>query len=322
MIKIVALVCGLFCVQAVLAQADTSTVYLDVNEEPTIKSTSTWVLKIYPKDGDDSLFVVNKYDRFSNALLETGTATDAAGENKQGQFDYFNLDGRKYKSGNYTANKRNGPWQFWDSTGHIIAEYHYTAGVMQGENKEWHANGRIADSLMLDNNGNGIALGYFENGDLRHQGNYKAGKKDGNWIFYYPGGGGQASMQAVFVADSAVSVTCFAPDGKPMLNDCVLEREAEFVGGNPAWQKYLVKKIGNVPFYKYMKGINQHTVVLRFIVNTDGSVKDIMVENPAVPRLEALALKVMKDSPAWDPAVQYNRKVKAFRRQPITFVAE
>ena len=50
-----------------------------------------------------------------------------------------------------------------------------------------------------------------------------------------------------------------------------------------------------------------------------GKVIDAEVSLPFHPEFDKIALSIIKDSPAWTPATAHNRKVKAYRRQPITF---
>ena len=64
-----------------------------------------------------------------------------------------------------------------------------------------------------------------------------------------------------------------------------------------------------------------YTVIVRFVVAKDGTIKDVYVENKRKAKLDAMAVEIIRDSPDWIPAVQYNRKVNAYRRQPISFKA-
>ena len=103
------------------------------------------------------------------------------------------------------------------------------------------------------------------------------------------------------------------------------EREAAFPGGDGAWKEFLAKNlkpdnaIDAVP--KKKKHFIQ-IVTIRFIVNTDGSLTNYEVEEDAHPDIIAEALRVLKKSPKWIPAVQNGKYVKAYRRQPLTFSFE
>lgn len=44
-----------------------------------------------------------------------------------------------------------------------------------------------------------------------------------------------------------------------------------------------------------------------------------MIVKSVNKELDAIATRIIRQSPKWEPAIQYNRKVKAYRLQPITF---
>ena len=81
-----------------------------------------------------------------------------------------------------------------------------------------------------------------------------------------------------------------------------------------------------VDLVKFPRGkkIFKQTVIVKFIVNRDGTLRDISAENYDLvdPYCVAEAIRVIKVSPNWIPALQNGRKVNAYRRQPITFVFE
>ncbi|MEI9910864.1 MAG: energy transducer TonB [Bacteroidota bacterium] len=54
-------------------------------------------------------------------------------------------------------------------------------------------------------------------------------------------------------------------------------------------------------------------------IDTDGKVSDVKNFNSIDPELDETAKTIIRQSPRWEPAVQYNRNVKAYRKQPITF---
>jgi protein TonB len=103
-----------------------------------------------------------------------------------------------------------------------------------------------------------------------------------------------------------------------------VEQEAEFPGGNDGWRNFLVNNLRidsiadfiNVP--DSLKSIS-HSVILKFIVSKDGSLKEIGIEKSTNPYCAMEAVRVMKLSPKWIPAYQNRRTVNAYRRQPFTF---
>jgi TonB family protein len=95
-----------------------------------------------------------------------------------------------------------------------------------------------------------------------------------------------------------------------------VEISPEYPGGAHGWMRFLNKTF-RYPDEAVEKEI-QGTVVLQFIVEKDGSLSAIeALSGPDV--LKAEALRVIKQSEKWRPAMQNGVVVKAYHKQPITF---
>jgi protein TonB len=60
--------------------------------------------------------------------------------------------------------------------------------------------------------------------------------------------------------------------------------------------------------------------VVQFIVDKDGNVSEVKALTSHGYGMEEEAVRVIKRGPKWTPAIQNGRQVKAYRKQPITFV--
>ena len=58
---------------------------------------------------------------------------------------------------------------------------------------------------------------------------------------------------------------------------------------------------------------------MQFVVDEDGAVSDIKALTNHGYGLEQEAIRVLRKAKKWEPAIQNGRKVKAYRKQPITF---
>jgi protein TonB len=97
-----------------------------------------------------------------------------------------------------------------------------------------------------------------------------------------------------------------------------IEIESDYPGGANAWARFLQANLQypNKAIRKKIEG----TVVVQFIVDKDGSVSDIQaISGPENGGLKEEAIRVIKISGNWRPAVQDGRKVKSYKKQPITF---
>jgi len=97
-----------------------------------------------------------------------------------------------------------------------------------------------------------------------------------------------------------------------------VEKEAEFPGGMAAWQRFLNKNF-HYPDEAQNNEI-QGTVVVQFIVDKEGNVSDVQVlSGPEQGGLREEAVRVIRKSGKWIPAIQNGNSVKAYRKQPIIF---
>ncbi|HEX6170615.1 MAG TPA: energy transducer TonB [Chitinophagaceae bacterium] len=128
----------------------------------------------------------------------------------------------------------------------------------------------------------------------------------------------------VLISNSLFSQTESRPD-TIMIGDGVFEKvdvEATFSGGEAAWRKYLEQNLNpNVPVENGAP-IGIYTVLVQFIVDKTGAISDIKTLTNFGYGMEQEVMRIMKKSPMWSPASQNNRAVKAYRKQPVTFVIE
>ena len=99
-----------------------------------------------------------------------------------------------------------------------------------------------------------------------------------------------------------------------------VEVEASFPGGSGAWAKYVQRSLNaNVPIDNEAP-TGSYTVIVQFIVDKEGNVSDVKALTSHGYGMEEEATRVIKRGPKWTPAIQNGRNVKAYRKQPITFI--
>jgi antitoxin component YwqK of YwqJK toxin-antitoxin module len=297
--------------------------FVDYDEKPSTSKHSLHYLETYKADNTDIYWTRKMYyaDTTEGTLASVGKSSDAQGQIKEGAFVYYYKNGSKESEGEFIKNLKEGEWKEWSKAGNLSAIHHYKKGKMVGRNISWHDNKSLNDSTVLDENGNGKSFTFYENGAKSGEGSYTSSYKSGAWVYYYHDIKNQKSIEVMYEKDSAITYTCFTEEGEKQKKGCVYEREAAFHGGDEGWRKYLVKKLtAQSDAYSTLLGSNElYTVIVRFVVSKDGSIKDAYVEKKGKAKLDAMALEIIQSSPDWIPAVQYNRKVNAYRRQPISF---
>lgn len=97
------------------------------------------------------------------------------------------------------------------------------------------------------------------------------------------------------------------------------EQEASFPGGLEAWKRYLETNLNqNVPVENGAKR-GTYVVTVQFIVEIDGKIAMVKPLTNFGHGMENEVVRVIKNSPDWEPARSNGRFVRAYRKQPITF---
>lgn len=101
-----------------------------------------------------------------------------------------------------------------------------------------------------------------------------------------------------------------------------VEIEARFPGGDAKWRDYLVKNVNSsIPEQKFAPpGI--YTAVVQFVVDKEGNISDVKPLTNHGFGIEEEVMRVIKSGPKWEPAIQNEKTVKAYRKQPVTFRVE
>lgn len=104
-------------------------------------------------------------------------------------------------------------------------------------------------------------------------------------------------------------------DEEPIFD--IVESMPEFPGGMPAMMAYLAKNI------KYPEAAQKANVggrvILQFMVDKEGAIKNIKVARGVSPELDAEAVRVVEGMPRWTPGTQGGKKVNVKYTIPILF---
>lgn len=208
--------------------------------------------------------------------------------------------------------------------------------------------GYFKDSTRKENVGSSNL--FFENGILAKKGNYQNGKKDGFWTSYRNTGSvseevlyneGLADKVTIFhdlpvinqrmvTVDDMVNNTfyyiLYDEEGKVIRDEKVSQDFSNFAfdpdtactfnRGWDDWKKYFSRAI-KIQSRKLNKK-DYGTVLMRFVVDTDGQVTDIKALSMPDSKLAEVALYALTKSPKWNPAIHNGKKVKMVMFQPFT----
>jgi len=98
-----------------------------------------------------------------------------------------------------------------------------------------------------------------------------------------------------------------------------VEVDPHFPGGEGAWRNFVRTNLNySVPVEKGAE-TGTYTVWLQFVVDETGNISEIKPLTNHGYGMEEEAIRVLKLSPKWIPAVQNGHPVAAYKKQPITF---
>lgn len=187
---------------------------------------------------------------------------------------------------------------------------------------------------------NGRFAWYNKNGQLDSLGDVYKGRKNDKWHYYNAAGKvilteeydkgklvtkWDYTNRKIIKADGSVE-----PMDKPkeISKDTtkekvfsVVQKPAEFKGGINGWVQYLQKNMKTPDRFLnlYKKKAYTGTVVVLFEINKEGIVDNISIEKSCEWSTDMEAIRVLKASPKWQPAVQNERNVIYRHKQSLTF---
>jgi antitoxin component YwqK of YwqJK toxin-antitoxin module len=313
--KIFAVISLFFLAFKVCAQDYKFIYYLDKDLNSTTKSKALIIGKGYQKNG---IFTLDCFLKSTGRRTVSATVKDSSLSTLHGMFTTFYDDMKTESEGNYSENEMDGVWKYWDTSGRVTDSVIYRQGtrIAYGSYKYYFKDPTIAQLLFSRSLKDTLSSYRYsftdslKNTFAEREVSIIAGKE-------------KLNFEADFIGDRGL-VKEYDSTGA-VKTDSVFTRqyvEAEFMGGEDTWRNFLRKTLNpnvpaenNAPFGKY-------TVVIKFIVNADGTLGNIEAENDPGYGMVAEAIRVLKMSRKWLPAYRYGKYQRAYRRQPVIFLIE
>ncbi|MEP7164258.1 MAG: energy transducer TonB [Ferruginibacter sp.] len=264
----------------------------------------------------DSGWLRSDYYLSTKKLQMRGLYQDSACKSRNGFFTYYYSNGNISSKGKYINNNRDGIWLSFHNNGMMQDSSVYEMGNLTGTSLAWFSNGYIADSCVYNKEGYGIRIYWFDDGTPSVAGRSLNNKKQGKWQYFHKNGK-LASLEE-YEQGKLLNKTYYDESGKQLADTTDHDRGTEFKGGPEKWQKYLLK---NLVWPAHVKLVNTDivTVVVVALVDEDGNIKEAYVDIPFAAEFDNEALRVIKRSPKWEPAISHNRRLQMYIRQSISF---
>lgn len=100
----------------------------------------------------------------------------------------------------------------------------------------------------------------------------------------------------------------------------VVEIPAHFPGGADGWRKYLERNLNRDIAVQNGAPLGTYIVQVSFVVDKSGFISDVKAQNDPGYGTKEEAIRVIKNGPNWEPAVQNGRNVNYRHVQNIVFV--
>ncbi|MBO9592346.1 MAG: energy transducer TonB [Niabella sp.] len=276
------------------AQIKRYTYYFDASLAPAQKEKAF----IYGKGvKQDSIVWVDFFLIRNDQKIFSASYTDSSLNILHGKsIDYYS-NSQIQQVKRYVHNVQDGLAQQWDTAGRQTDSIVYKNGTVAFKKKSRYFNGNIIiNETITDSIRNTLE-------DISYD---TTGRK----------------TRAIMFSGNTGIEKIYHPDGTVTNGDSLYTREgkdAGFPGGQKAWAAYLTRALDASRPIRAGAPEGQYKVVVQFIIDKEGYLSNIKALTNNGYGMEDEALRVIRSSGKWSPAMQYGRLVKAYRKQPITF---
>ena len=326
--KISILLIFLFVAVIANAQKKQNVYYLKNNgQEVALKDSADFIRIVQEPDSGEKNYVLQEF--YTNGQKKTIGKLSAFEPNLvyEGVVVRFNNIGKKIESVTYEKGEKKGMAFYFFDNGVIKKQVDYLGDSLNKKSTVSNVEGIIADRnnkliyqidslgkvYVKDGTGHLIETSKIADDELTEEGDYKDGFKEGVWKGSY--NSGKSSYEETYQLNKLISGTN-TTDGKTYTYTMILVAP-QFKGGINQFYKY----IGNAIRYPKDAVISNVTgkVVLSFVIQKDGNITDILVIKSVHPSVDAEAIRVIKASPKWIPALERGLPVKIKYTIPIKF---
>jgi len=202
-----------------------------------------------------------------------------------------------------TLSKRQGPCEFDSEKEGIQTKGRYSNGDRDGLWLTTHKDGRLDDSTFFDKGAAITCVRFYYYPDKHLELETEDDVIDQK--FYALAYTDRGQLFSVDSTTQDYTNVSFAED-----------TVAQFPGGPAGWTRYITKQIQ--AHIDNLTDKDYGTVLLRFFIDTSGNISNVRALTMSGSLLASIGIQAVEKGPAWIPARQKGRNVKAFRIQPLT----
>jgi TonB family protein len=269
----------------------------------------------------DSLIYIE--DHFMNNKVQmTGflSATNSEDNHlRHGQFVYYDSFGHKTNEGLYRMGNHTGSWLFYYvGSDKIKAEKQFLDDKLNGHAVYYDSisGEKFSEGDFSDNKCVG-SWKVYERGTVKYESLFEEGKIQ-EYTAY--GGYGKALMKCTFNRACHKKCTCFGANGE--ISGCPDEDFWINTGQETAFPLYDLDHFFKVSmvYPKTASDLDIHgDVVIRFMVNEDGTISDVSLVKGIGGGCDQEALRVIKNMAPWNPVIRNNKPEKSYYSKTFIF---
>lgn len=303
----------LLFVSVVVSAQRQNTYFLKNNgQQVKVRDSADYIRIVEEPDAGSELYKVNEY-YLDGSDKSKGSSTKINPPLYQGQYVSYYKNGKKKLVAYYNKGKMTDTAYTYYPNGKLYTEIGY-ANEVDGQSVKYIKSVKDSTGKELVVNGDGEYLVYDPNfREIVESGRISKGLHEGVWK-------GSVGKKMTYT-DTYANGKLISGQSKDSLGNTYTYTKAfiqpQFKGGIEKFYTYLKKSI-TYPLECKQRGI-QGKVFLRFLVNSDGSISGIRAMNAVHPELIKEAIRVISESPLWEPGVQRGKPVNVLYNVPISF---
>lgn len=287
----------------------------DINFKPAASGLRYYAVT----EKKDDLWYREAYYVPEKTMAMTGSYKDKECKIADGKITWYYPNRNPKSLISYKDGKEEGTALRFHENGMMSDSSNYASGHRKGISLGWDEKGNQVDSSNFDGNGNGVVVKWYNNGTV-----YLAGRitndttKISRWTYYHDNGKQMATED--YVNGRVVSCSCSDETGRQLDSSLCIEKEAHFSSEEAGWKKFLERNLDPDVPVRNRASAGTYTVIVQFVVDKEGRITDIKPLTKFGFGMEEEVIRILRKSPKWVPAIQFGRNVKAYRRQPVTFM--
>ena len=288
-IKIFAAIVFSFFTLKTLSQSYKFIYYLDKDLNSTSRGKAVIIGKGYESNGS---IILDCFLKTTGKKIISATVKDSTLSTMHGMFTTYHEDMKIESLGSHFENEMDGVWKYWDKDGFLTDSMVYKNGIRiaYASYKYYFSRPTLGQLFFRDSLKNATYSYIYsftdslKNSFYEKQVSFIKGKPKTNFEVNFIGERGLLKEY-----DSTGSVK----------TDSVFNRQlqdAKFISGEDEWRNFLRKNLNPMVLADNHAPDGKYTVILKFIVNSDGTLIDIKPENDPGYGTVAEAIRILKIS--------------------------